>query len=405
MLTPWRIWHAALLLFASTVGFSQGLTLDSLVRMGIRSNPELLVSLEENEEIASDTLFATIPKNPHLEVDAGYNLSRPDRPKAGARISREFQVGVRNGQYKVSKARVDANHEWQKSRELEIELEIRSAYFTWQILNRKASLQKEVQKRWVGLSRIAAAKVKEGRLSQVEEAQARLNLAKARQKESELGTEMESLEKRLAYLTGQNSLLDTLASVFIDSFPSVPSLDSLMGLAVKESRSLKALDKEVVAQGMQAGLEKALRNPALTLSLGYEREMEGDNVLGAGFELPLPLFNRNQAGIARAQSSLKLAERRRRTAEMKLKTELSEIHGRLTDLATRYRNHHEEISVLSLKQLELSEKGFLQGMLGVFELSRVQEEFLSLEGEALNILDENYRQWNRLSQAVGATLW
>ena len=395
----------ALALIAASQAFSQGLALDSLVRMGIRSNPDLLVFMDENEGIASDTLAATVSKNPHLEMDAGYNLTRPDRPKGAAWISKEYQVGVRSGQYRVAKANLMASRQWRGAKELEVQFEIRSAYFTWQFLNRKASLQRDVQKRWDGLARIAAAKVKEGRLSQVEEAQARLNLAKARQKESEINTEMTSLEKKLAYLTGQASLPDSLAAIRIDTPFPVPSLDSVMGLALTESQSLKALDREVEVRKMQTGLESALGNPSVTLSMGYEREAEGDNLLGAGVELPLPLFNRNQAGKAKARSSLRLAERRRSMAELRLHSELSEIHGRLLVLAGRYRNYREEISALSLKQLDLSEKGFLQGQLGIFDLSRVQEEFLAREGEALDILDEYYRNWNRLGMAVGGKIW
>jgi outer membrane protein, heavy metal efflux system len=398
-------WRFALILFSSGVVFSQGLTLDSLVQIGIGNNPDLLASEEEYEESASDTLRSTIPPNPYLEIDAGYNLANPNRPKGGARISREFQYGVRDRQYRVSKANLDAKRQWQRSRELEIRLEIRSAFFSWQVLNRKAALQREVQKRWEGLSRIAAGKVKEGRLSQVDEAQARLNLAKARQKESEFRTEMKSFENKLAYLCGLRSLPDTLATLPMDGAPHVPILDSLIELAMRENPELKALDKETTAQRQRANLENALGNPAFSLSVGYEREIEGDNVLGGGVALPLPLFNRNQAGKAKARSSLRLAERRRNAAELRVKAEISEIHGRLADLTGRYRTYRDEISALGLKQLELSEKGFLQGLLGIFDLSRVQEEFISQEGDALDILDEYYRQWNRLGKAVGGKTW
>jgi outer membrane protein, heavy metal efflux system len=168
---------------------------------------------------------------------------------------------------------------------------------------------------------------------------------------------------------------------------------------------LKSLDKDVAAQKNQTGLERALSNPTFTVSLGYERETEGDHIVGGGVELPLPLFNRNQAGLAKAHSSLRLAERRRSTAELRLKAELTEIHARLMDLTERYRNHRQEISALSLKQLDLSEKGFLQGLLGIFDLSRVQEEFISQEGDALDILDEYYRQQNRLGKALGGKIW
>ena len=404
MFIPWRFGFASALLAVSGA-FPQGLTLDTLIQLGLRNNPDLLLYQVEIEGIASDTLSASLRPNPRLEIDLGHNLTHPDQPTAGTRISREFQSGVRKQQGKVSKANLEAKRQWRKSRELETSADIRSTFFTWQILSRKASLQQEAQKRWEALSRIAAAKVKEGRLSQVDEAQARLNLAKARQGERTLRTEMGALEKRLAYLIGQPSLPESPAAFPIDSNPQVSSLESLTAMAIEESPELKALDKETLAQREQVDLEKALRGVPVTVSVGYERDTDGNNIVGGGVELPVPLFNRNQAGIAKSRSSLVLAERRRGVAEQRIKIEISEIHGRLTDLAARYRDYREEISAISLKQLELSEKGFLQGMLGIFDLSRVQEEFLSREGEALDILEEFYRQRNRLGKVVGGRVW
>lgn len=404
MLIPRRL-GLGCALFLSTGAFSQGLGLDSLIRMGVRGNPDLLLSQEESESLAGDTLAATIPVNPRLELEAAYNPSDPGRPKASVRISREYRPGVRKELYRASKAGLESGRQQQRSRELETTVEIRSAYYAWQILNRKAMLQSEVQKRWEGLSRIATAKVKEGRLSQVEETQARLNLAMARQRELGIRMEMASLEKRLAYLTGQPSLPESPAPIPIESSPTVPSLDSVVDMAIRESPDLKALDQEVAARRARESLEKARGNPSMNFSLGYERETEGDNLIGAGVELPLPLFDRNQAGIARARSDLKIGGQRRAIAEQRLRVQLAEIHGRLGSLAERYRSYKQEIGELGLRQLELSEKGFLQGMVGIFDLSKVQEEFLSHEGEALEILEEYYRQWNRLGMAVGGKTW
>lgn len=385
--------------------FSQGLTLDSLVILGLRNNPDLLITQVEGDVVASDTLASTVFRNPNLSFEAGYNLTDPAKPKAGARLSKEFQPGLRGNQYQVSKATLAVKRQSQKSRELDIALDIRSAYFSWQILNRKKALQIEVEKRWETLSRIVSAKVKEGRLSQVDEGQAQLNRARARQRELEIQAEMESVEKRLAYLTGRNDGSNTIASYPIDTLPAVPTIEGLYKLAIEENADLKTLDRELETQKRQLELEKNLRNPSLTLSLGYDREAEGYNMLGGGIEFPLPIFNRNQVGLAKSRAELRLAGSRRAAAGARLKTEIAEMHGRLESLAERYQNYQKEIRTLSRKQLDLSEKGFTQGLLGIFELSRVQEEFLSQEQDGLNILDAFYDQWNRLGKAVGGKTW
>ncbi len=385
--------------------FSQGLTLDSLVALGLRNNPDLLTTQVEGDVVASDTLATTVYRNPTLGFEAGYNWTDPAKPKAGVRLSKEFQPGLRGNQYQVSKANLAAKRQSQKSRELDIASDIRSVYYSWQILSRKKALQLEVEKRWETLSRIVSAKVKEGRLSQVDEAQAQLNRARARQKEMEIQTEMGAVENRLAYLTGKNMGPNSIAPYPIDTLPIVPSIEGLYKLAIEENLDLKTLDRELETQKRQLELEKILRNPSFTVSLGYDREAEGYHMLGGGIEFPLPIFNRNQIGLAKSRAEIRLAETRRAAAEARLKTEITEMHGRLESLVERYQSYQKEIQTLSRKQLDLSEKGFTQGLLGIFELSRVQEEFLSEEQDGLNILDAFYDQWNRLGKAVGGKTW
>jgi outer membrane protein, heavy metal efflux system len=399
------VWGIAFLALTTTRVFSQGIALDSLIRMALRGNPDLDVAREEYSAAATDTLATRLAVNPVLGLEAGYNLTAPARPKASVKISREFQAGVRRNGYQSAQAGLAAQGQKQMAQAAELTAAIRSDFFTWQIWGRKLSLQSEVEKRWNALSALAAAKVKEGRISQVDEAQARLNAAKARQKEMEIQSEIESLRHRIGYMTGADLLRDSLVVVPLDSLPPLAGLDSLEAWAAGENPGLRILDKECDAQKRQLEWEQSLGNPAVTLSLGLEREPDGDNLVGAGVELPLPFSQRNQAGLEKSRLSLRAAYSRRKAAGMRLEQEVAEIHGQLEILAQRYAAYRKEIRNLSRKQLELCEQGFLQGALGIFELSRVQEEYLARESEALDIQQAFYDQWNRLGKAVGGKSW
>ena len=54
-------------------------------------------------------------------------------------------------------------------------------------------------------------------------------------------------------------------------------------------------------------LEQARTRPDITFNLGYKRN-SGDNTLVAGVSVPLPVYNRNQAQIARAEAALTVAQ-------------------------------------------------------------------------------------------------
>jgi cobalt-zinc-cadmium efflux system outer membrane protein len=373
--------------------------------MALARNPDLLAGRQQVETLAQDTLAALARPNPILTVEALHNLTNPEGPKAAARISQEFRPGYRSRSSGLAQARMEAGRQGQRAREWELIASIRGDFLSWTILNRKAALQQEVAGRWDGLSRLAQAKLAEGRLSEVDEAQTRLNLAQAKQREAELRSEMAALGKHLGYLVGVSPLPDTLTAVLPDTLPVLPPRDSLETWAARANPEIRLSEAEVFRAETQIALEENLGRPSFSLTAGYDRETDGANLIGGGVELPLPLFNRNQAGIAKARGEMREAEWKRRAAKAKVESDIGIAITSLESLALRIRAYQKDIRLLRRKQLDLAEKGFREGLLGVFELSRVQEEYLGQESEALDLLDVYYRTWNRLAQSVGGKIW
>lgn len=398
-------WFGRFILLAAATGWGQGLDLEALIRAGLENNSDLKVRIQEVGTASQDTLDASSAVNPHLGVEARHNLAEPDRPSAGIRLSREFQPGIRGKMKRASKADWRARNEWLNVRKRALIQDIRTAYFDWQVLTRKAALQRSVHQRWEGLGKLAAGQVGQGKLSELDLGQARLNAAKARQKELLFLSEIAATETRLQALTGQASAPEPLAEARQDSLNALPPLDSLWAWASGESAELAAMRMESEAGELRLALEQGRAVPAFGLSIGYDREPEGDNMIGGGIEMPLALFNRNQAGISRARSSLKESELRINAAAAAIRSEVEELRARLANLAERHGHFQGQIRDLSHKQMSLAEKGFRQGMLGIFDLSRVQEEALEQELESLDILKEYFRTLNHLGRLVGGRVW
>lgn len=403
MFTSWQA-RIVPILFGVSCAFPADPGLESLIRAGLRENPDLRVSSQDAGIAAQDTLSARLLPNPNLSLEALHNLDDGRNPKAGIWVSQEFRPGVRQGLYKTSQANLAAKKEWQRVQELNLEFDIRSAWFAWQVAHRKRALQYEVQRRWERLSRLAAAKVSEGRISEIEATQAELNLEKSRQRGMKIQGDLETLENRLALLTGRRKLQDSIRPSLSDTLPPLPSLDSLQAWAREGSPELKALALEVEAQAHQAAFERRLRNPSFNVSLGYEREAEGVHLIGGGIELPLPLFNRNQDGISKADVRLRQGRLKEAASRARLESGLAQTHAELRRLSGQYGNYR-GIRTLLQKQLRLSEKGFEQGLLGVFELSRIQEEALEADMESLDALGAFHDEWNRLGRTTGGKLW
>jgi outer membrane protein, heavy metal efflux system len=381
-----------------------GLGLDSLIRMALAGNPDLGVGQAEVANLAQDTLAALAPANPGFGLEAFHNLDEPARPKVSLRLSQEFRPGSRARAGEEAKARWLAGKTWQSARDLDLAEAIRNEYAGWSTSKRKAGLQAEAESRWEALSRLAAAKVAEGRISQLDEAQIRLSLARTRQRIAELRSAIAEAEKRIGYLAGASSLPDTLRPEPSDSLPTLPPRDSLLSWAMRSNPEIEAGDRDLAAAKARIAFEEGLRNPSFSLSAGYDREADGANLVGAGLEIPLPLFNRNQAGIAKARAGLREAEAKRRAGEARLRAEVSGLADRLASLAERYRAFQGEAQPLGRKQIALSEKGFREGLLGVFDLSRAQSESLDQELEGLDLLESFQRAWNRLGRLTGGRI-
>ena len=92
------------------------------------------------------------------------------------------------------------------------------------------------------------------------------------------------------------------------SFTAVnPSLDSLRQQAVAERPDVQAAMREVAAAEERVALEHARARSDLTPFAGYKR-VANDNSVLFGISIPLRIRDRNQAGIARAETDVKTAQ-------------------------------------------------------------------------------------------------
>jgi outer membrane protein, heavy metal efflux system len=86
-------------------------------------------------------------------------------------------------------------------------------------------------------------------------------------------------------------------------------MDSLRQLAVNERADVRAAAQEVDAANERLALERARAKPDVIPFAGYTR-VGHDNTLLFGVNVPLKVRDRNQAGIARAETDVKTAQAR-----------------------------------------------------------------------------------------------
>lgn len=209
------------------------------------------------------------------------------------------------------------------------------------------------------------AQVEGGRGSEINSGQALIGM-----NEAELASESAALGSQLAR--------QKLSSLWAEPEPTFSKANGRLGAPSSELPSRDSLEATipdhpavalaaagVEAATMQLSLEQKKRVPDLSLGVGYRRDSTVDeNAVVLGFSLPLPLFNKNEGGIAEAQASIEKNEALVGQAETKLRLEIATARSRMKAAKAAY-------DLVTGKMLPAAEKHYNSLSEG-FRLGRTQ---------------------------------
>jgi cobalt-zinc-cadmium efflux system outer membrane protein len=107
---------------------------------------------------------------------------------------------------------------------------------------------------------------------------------------------------------------------------NLPSLDELTRRALEHRSDLVAFRRERDRAEGQVTLERSLAVPNLGLGFFTSRE-EGDDILGLGAGIAIPIFNRNQGGIAEARGAVNRTGAELASAELVARREVAAAYS------------------------------------------------------------------------------
>jgi cobalt-zinc-cadmium efflux system outer membrane protein len=122
-----------------------------------------------------------------------------------------------------------------------------------------------------------------------------------------------------------------------------------------------------------------------------------DAIAGAQVTLPLPLWNRNQGGIAKAQAELTAAQRRLNAVEQRLQHELATQFQQYEMALARADAIKGEILNRAQTNLDLATEGYRAGELGFLEFLTMQRTYFQANLEYLSALSDLSRSVQMLN--------
>jgi cobalt-zinc-cadmium efflux system outer membrane protein len=182
-----------------------------------------------------------------------------------------------------------------------------------------------------------------------------------------------------------------------------PDLEQILSRSQGSRGDLRAAGHRVEAAEARLQLQRSRRAPDLTVGVRAGRE-EGQDLTGVSIALPLPLIQRNQGEIARAEAELSSARAELAVIELAAQREIAAAHGRLT-AALEGQRLSERLGVTPLEEgLELVQRSYDAGKIGAVELLLFRRELVEGRRQLVAARAEAWEAAMELAVAAGAPL-
>ncbi len=211
---------------------------------------------------------------------------------------------------------------------LDLIRDVRLACADHMLANERHVLSETSVKLSQGIAGQAEARLRAGEASELEVANARIDVLQAQEQLARTSQDARLTRERLRFLAGLG------AGQWNSAFQAAPiPLDFPLDLGVLRTNALaarpdlRAAELGLEAEGKRVGLARA-EVYALTGSINA-KDVGTDFLAGPGLDISIPIFNQNQGGIAQAKARFDKAARHYVTVRDRILFEVEEAHARL----------------------------------------------------------------------------
>ena len=398
---------------------TQKLALPQVVEVSLQNNGDLKSFREEKGIRDAGKVKAGLLPNPTLdfEVGTGALTGSSDENNLTLGISQEFFLTGKRDKRLIIAERELEMYRWQLAdRERVIREEVKTAFYDAILTNKRI----ELADRAIDLNRQLLDVTKE-RLSAGDIPELEMNLVKVELARSE-GSKID-VEKAL----NQNQLkLWTLVGLPTGEAPAITgnldtevtvtkSLLDLKQLARGLRPDVKALEAEKGRGDADIVLAEAESVPNLTAGLFYTHdrrtdatgtgeEKVRDNLLGIRLSMPIPIFDKNQAGVQEARAKKSSSESRLLAASRNIERQVE----------TAYASYLNSEKILSLyktniipqleENLQLTQEAYRLGEVGILAVIQEQKKFFEVSDGYLLALHDRQAALVKLEAATATDL-
>ncbi len=406
--------------FAQDATVPASLSLEEAVRLANERNPRLVGARAAAAVARADRLDASLRPNPALSVEsANYPLFSAVRPsfsnnqELSFRIDQELETaGRRRLRSDAAQAGIDSAEARLSNARRLLEFDVRRAYLDVVLANADLDASTRSLAEIDQLITLNQARLQQGEVSGVEVR--RLQVERLRFSDDTAGAELAVRRARSALLallgypnlSQRFDVSDALTPPSAGPSLNSPLRDAASDVAALQARALEARQdvRAVRAAEGQAEtltrLQRALRTPNITAGGGYSRDF-GTNAVVFGVTVPLPLTNRNQGGMARAEAERQLAASERALVETQVRLEVQQAADAVDIARARAAAIERDYLPNARQTLDTVVASYRVGATNLIDLLDAQRAFRDTQRTYNRALFEWHVNLAQLSAAIG----
>jgi cobalt-zinc-cadmium efflux system outer membrane protein len=398
---------------------NQQFDIKQVVEYSLQHNGDLKSFRDEKGMRDAGKTRAGLLPNPTIELEAGTGAmtgsSSDNNLSIG--VSQEiFLAGKRDKRMTIAERELEA-YRWQLAdRERSLAEEVKRAFYDTMLAEQRTQLTDRSIELNRQLFEVTKARLEAGDIPELE-----MNLAKvelARSEATRIAVERALLQSqaRLCMFMGVPSCETLVISGSRDaSFSLTTSLADLKQLTFMKRPDLKALEAEKARGDADIALAEAEAIPNLTAGFYYTHEQRTDatgageekvrdNLLGIRISLPLPLFDRNQAGVQEARA-------KRSSSESRLIAATRNAEREVEAAFLSYQNAKKVLSLYTTniipqleENLKLTQEAYRLGEVGILAVIQEQKKFFEVSEGHLTAQHDHQMALVQLEAVVASEL-
>jgi outer membrane protein, heavy metal efflux system len=373
------------------------LTLSQALALTLEQNPELAAFSWDVRSAEARILQARVWPNPELGVQAedvagSKQSSGFSRSQTTLQLSQLIELGgkrrARVGEaiYARELARFDY-----ETKRLEVLKKTTQTFVEVLAGQERVRLAQENVELAFRLIPDIRQRIEAGKASAIEQTRGEVTVSAARIELDQAKRALITAQQQLAAQWGSaNAQFDRV----IGDLERVTYLPNLENLSLKLSRNPEVArwPLETAKREATLRLQQADAVPNLTLSAGprYISETgEWTNVIG--FSLPLPLWNRNEGAILEARAQLAKTDDEKRSAVVRLSTDLNEAYQTVARTTDEIRILKESILPGAEKTIEELQAGYRAGRFSYLEINEARRTLTAARLQYLQALSDYHK--------------